>query len=246
MRSVGQLPVVLYFIQGMVPSESEMSEATDLGGVQIRFRNASLVDNHGAEALEECDGVMGDVPERYRAAFGSDWGDVSGIGALRMVHQGEPGVTRSQPVNQDSRFTGDWVEEDRKRAARGLPPNDPNSAPVWPNENSKPTRPDGTAPDSFSGTNAIKPDAPTGIAGAAQVTPRMLGQDGTGAGGERSVFDDGFGSRPSVGSGDDKPLSKQSRAELNETAKREGIEDADDLPNASAVIEAIEAKRRGE
>lgn len=254
MRSVGQLPVVLYFIPGMMPTEAELNEAANLRA-SVRFRNASLVDGHGAEALEECDGVMGDVPERYRRAFGSDFHSVSGVGALRAVHDGEPGVTASQPTNMDSRFSGDWTEEDRKRAARGLSPNDPNSAPVWLNPNSKPSRADDAPDETFSGTNAIKPNAPLGLNGAANVTTAMLpdsspiketGLPGLGAG--EWGAGSGSASGASVGSGgsSEKPLSSQSRAELNATAEREGVAGAEDMPNIPAVIAAIEAKRRGE
>jgi hypothetical protein len=58
---------ILYFINGSgIPTAEQTLEAHRLGH-QICFRNALVVPNEGA--LEDCDGVMGDVPERYSEKY---------------------------------------------------------------------------------------------------------------------------------------------------------------------------------
>lgn len=256
MRSVGRLPVILYFINGMAPTEAQAEEAAGLKA-NVRFRNALLVDNAGAEALEECDGVMGDVPPRYQRAFGSAPDDVSGIGALRMIHGDEPGVTSSQAVHLDSRGTGDFVEEDRRRAYKGPAINEDGARPTWPGAEAMATRPNDSAPETVQGSGALAADAKLGISGAAHVRAAAVGMDarsstasiadaantglGNGASGgqERDLWGEGGGSGKST----DKALSEMTRAELNELAAREGVDGADKLDNKGDVIAAIEAKR---
>lgn len=169
MRSFGQLPLILFFIKGMVPTESEAAEAASYSDrARVVFRNAALVDPNGDSALEECDGVLGDVPERYQRVFGSPPDAVSGIGSLREVHDGEPGVTDAQAVNLDSRSTGDPIEEERRRAHRGLSVNDPNARPVWDDPRSRRTTPD-DKPIAGGSLGPAWGDTPSGKAGAAQV-----------------------------------------------------------------------------
>jgi hypothetical protein len=123
MRAIGRNPVRLFFINGMVPTDAERKEAESIGA-GVRFRNALLVDNDGGSALEECDSVHGAVPPRYKLAFPDASTDgVTGVGGLRTVHDGEPGVTLNQPLHLDSRPTGDPIEEERRRASRGEPVN---------------------------------------------------------------------------------------------------------------------------
>ncbi len=61
-------PRILFFILGALPTAEEVGEAEALG-FNVVFRNALLVPAEGA--LEACDGVAGEVPERYAAAFPS-------------------------------------------------------------------------------------------------------------------------------------------------------------------------------
>lgn len=182
MRAISRLPRILFFIEGAVPSESEMNEAKGMPG-NVSFRNASLVDPIGDSALEECDGVAGKVPPRYLTAMGEDGAqDVSGIGGLRFVHGGEPGITTSQALNLDSRTTNDATEEERRRAHRGLSPNEYGASSSFDaGANGKAmARPDDSAPEGGSsasgmGTDTVKPNAagwqtqPAGVPGAAQM-----------------------------------------------------------------------------
>lgn len=259
MRSVGRLPVILYFINGMAPTEDQAEEAASLKA-NVRFRNALLVDNAGAEALEECDGVMGDVPPRYQRAFGSSPDDVSGVGALRMIHGDEPGVTSSQALHLDSRGTGDFTEEDRRRAYKGPAINEDGARPTWPGAAAMATRPNDAPPEAVQGSGALAADAKLGISGAAHVKAAAVGMDarsstasiadaantglGSGASGgqERDLWGAGTGSGTDNG-GNSKELSDMTRAELNDEATRAGIENADKLDNKEAVIAAIKAKR---
>jgi hypothetical protein len=65
---VRKWPRILFFINGSIPSEEEVAEAESLG-FNVTFRNALFVAAEGA--LEACDGVAGDVPERYAAKYPS-------------------------------------------------------------------------------------------------------------------------------------------------------------------------------
>lgn len=58
---------ILFFVNGPAPTAEQFAEAEALSG-NIAFRNALAVpsDNH---ALEDCDGVAGEVPAIYSAKF---------------------------------------------------------------------------------------------------------------------------------------------------------------------------------
>lgn len=58
---------ILFFINGPIPSEKDLDEVEKIGGAQVVFRNAAHIPSEGA--LEQCDGVAGDVPERYKEAY---------------------------------------------------------------------------------------------------------------------------------------------------------------------------------
>jgi hypothetical protein len=169
MRSVGQLPLILFFVNGMTPTESDAAAASEITGARVVFRNALMVDPDGAEALEECDGVAGAVPERYQNAFGSEPGEASGIGALRAVHEDEPGVTEGQALNLDSKSTNDPIEEERRRAHRGLSVNDANSRANWPDPINVRTVADDRGANAQGAVSTTAWGLPSGIAGAAQV-----------------------------------------------------------------------------
>jgi len=53
-----KIPVILFFTAGMVPTEEELAAGL---AARAKFRNASLHD----DKLEECDFVMGEVPDTY-------------------------------------------------------------------------------------------------------------------------------------------------------------------------------------
>jgi len=57
--------VILFFIAGMVPTDSEREAAEKLG--TARFRNARLAKN---DTVEKCDEVSGLVPEIYKNVKG--------------------------------------------------------------------------------------------------------------------------------------------------------------------------------
>jgi len=64
--NIKKLPVVLFFIAGPVPTEEEQAQAEALEGVNVKFRNASLVlPGHSPEAFDD---VAGLVPEIYEEA----------------------------------------------------------------------------------------------------------------------------------------------------------------------------------
>jgi hypothetical protein len=59
-----KFPVILFFIEGMNPTNNEAAEALKIG--PVTFRNASAINAN--EKLERCDGVAGDpdvIPEGY-------------------------------------------------------------------------------------------------------------------------------------------------------------------------------------
>lgn len=65
-----KLPVILYFINGPLPSEGDKKEAEKLDGkAKVVYRNAYHVE--ATDALEKCDGVMGAVPPRYKEKYPS-------------------------------------------------------------------------------------------------------------------------------------------------------------------------------
>lgn len=59
-------PRVLFFINGMNPSDDEKQEANDYGPGVV-FRNAQFVSNDGP--IEDADAVAGMVPDRYAEAL---------------------------------------------------------------------------------------------------------------------------------------------------------------------------------
>lgn len=65
-----RIPFVLFFHRGMNPTDEHMAAASAIGA-RIGYRNADQVGATAMSALEECDGVAGDVPDRYAAAFPS-------------------------------------------------------------------------------------------------------------------------------------------------------------------------------
>ena len=55
-------PKIIYFLNDGVPTEEERAEAESLG-FPVAWRNARFIDHDAAP--EDCDGVMGAVPESY-------------------------------------------------------------------------------------------------------------------------------------------------------------------------------------
>lgn len=85
-----KIPVVLFFTLGMVPTEEELEAGL---AARAKFRNAALHDGK----REECDFVMGEVPDSYADVprFGSDSevdpqsGEQVGAFFLHQVARGE-------------------------------------------------------------------------------------------------------------------------------------------------------------
>ena len=67
---------ILFFTNGPAPTAEQLAEANKLNG-HICFRNAKYVPDE-PHALEDCDGVAGDVPAIYSAKYPDA---VSAIGA---------------------------------------------------------------------------------------------------------------------------------------------------------------------
>lgn len=63
-----KLAKILFFVLGASPTAENFAEAQELRA-NVAFRNAHHVPSDGC--LEECDGVAGEVPERYAEAFPS-------------------------------------------------------------------------------------------------------------------------------------------------------------------------------
>lgn len=61
-------PRVLYFVRGMEVTDAQREDAAQYGG-NTAMRNALAVANTPHSALEECDFVAGDAPDRYRATY---------------------------------------------------------------------------------------------------------------------------------------------------------------------------------
>lgn len=59
---IRKFPRILFFINGPLPTEEQQNEALEYG-FNVAFRNADLISADGCR--EECDGVAGEVPERY-------------------------------------------------------------------------------------------------------------------------------------------------------------------------------------
>jgi len=57
-----KLPRILYFINGIAPSEKDLAEAEKIQGV-VSFRNAKHVSEDSG--VETCDGVAGAAPASY-------------------------------------------------------------------------------------------------------------------------------------------------------------------------------------
>lgn len=62
-------PRVLFFISDVTPSLEQQLAAERLAPCRVSFRNALLTSTDGA--LEDCEGVFGDVPARYAAKYPS-------------------------------------------------------------------------------------------------------------------------------------------------------------------------------
>lgn len=62
-------PRILYFVKGVMPSIEAQEVAGSYGAANVAFRNANFVPEDGA--LEQCDGVAGEVPERYKEKYPS-------------------------------------------------------------------------------------------------------------------------------------------------------------------------------
>ena len=58
---------ILFFTNGPAPTAEQLAEASKLSG-HICFRNAKYVPDE-PHALEDCDGVAGDVPAIYSAEY---------------------------------------------------------------------------------------------------------------------------------------------------------------------------------
>lgn len=62
------MPKILYFVNGPAPKAEDVIKASKIAA-KVVFRNALAVTEDSS--LEECDGVIGDVPEVYAKAFKS-------------------------------------------------------------------------------------------------------------------------------------------------------------------------------
>lgn len=56
-------PKILYFVKGIHTTDEQQLAAFQMSG-DVCFRNATQVSNTGS--IEKCDGVCGEVPERYK------------------------------------------------------------------------------------------------------------------------------------------------------------------------------------
>lgn len=246
MRSIGKLPFVLFFINGTVPTEAQAEEAASVRSrATVAFRNAHLVDGSGAEALEECDGVMGEVPPRYAAIYPESFGDVSGIGAFRTVHAGEPGVGDHNVASLDSRHSGDVAEEERKRAYRGPSINEPFAKPVFPSPASISTVAGTGEQISPGGSGPVSAGTPLGIAGAAHVVPTTMQEGASVPGAAAPVGSWGApvsSGGATSGGGDGDGLDKMTREELNAEATEAGL-DPTTYATKADVIKAIRENR---
>lgn len=61
-----KFPRILFFVAATMPTDEDFIAAEKLGP-NVSFRNASMIPEEGA--LEHCDGVAGQVPERYGEAY---------------------------------------------------------------------------------------------------------------------------------------------------------------------------------
>lgn len=59
---------ILYFIEGPLPTSEDYAKALELRA-NVMFRNAQAVPVDSSSALEECDGVAGEVPPSYAAKY---------------------------------------------------------------------------------------------------------------------------------------------------------------------------------
>lgn len=68
MTSILKIPVILYFINGPLPSEGDKAAAEKYDGkAKVVYRNAYHVQD--TDALEKADGVAGAVPPRYKEVY---------------------------------------------------------------------------------------------------------------------------------------------------------------------------------
>ena len=60
---MAKVPRILYFVNGVLPSKEAQKEAQKYGS-NVGFRNVKMLNDR--DAIEECDGVAGEVPNRYK------------------------------------------------------------------------------------------------------------------------------------------------------------------------------------
>jgi hypothetical protein len=78
-----RVPRVLYFINGMVPTDEQINDARRFGP-NVGMRNALQVASLAMSPLEECDAVAGEVPARYAKVYPNINGLDIGDRVLRM------------------------------------------------------------------------------------------------------------------------------------------------------------------
>lgn len=99
---------ILYFHQGVSPSEADYQAADELGGY-VSFRRAALVSD--TENPEKCDSVAGDVPKAYQ----------------HLIQKDEDNAKEVEPVEGEaSPVLGDGVPKPPK-PAKGTTAWKPNS-----------------------------------------------------------------------------------------------------------------------
>lgn len=88
-------PVILFFIASVMPTEEDYAAAEQLGP-NVRFRNASMVPAEGC--LEKCDGVAGQVPERYADAYVSAEEAIEAFEQARADGEQKPAPAALKPA----------------------------------------------------------------------------------------------------------------------------------------------------
>jgi hypothetical protein len=88
-----KLLIVLYFVDGPIPSDAETEDMEQFGqGFTVRQRNAQMV--HAEDFLEEFDIVAGMVPDNYAAKY---------------AEQGEPVLPSSKRISAEGVADGSPV-----------------------------------------------------------------------------------------------------------------------------------------
>lgn len=123
-------PKVLFFINGMAPTDEQVTQANEYGPGVV-FRNAAMV---GDEPIEDADAVAGDVPQRYKDALpGVDDRDaISKRMELRnpnnaTMFQGDRNPPRYDELTDEQRDAKN--ANDVSRGAKPLPVNERHSEP---------------------------------------------------------------------------------------------------------------------